>query len=950
MTPQPPADVPQPGPGRGRVSPLLLVAVVLAYYLGARLGQLVAIPPGNVTPLWLPSGIALAAVLLWGSAVWPAVWIGALLGNVRAFIDLSSPTMACVSLAVGCIIASGSTMQALLSALLIQRFIPGRRPTDRTSDVFRFVSIEAMTCTVSPTLGVGSLCLGGFIPWSAWHVTWTTWWLGDVIGAIVLTAPLLTWFGPRSTARRIDRGLEGASMLLMLSGVTMLIFGLPVHSPLAAYPMAYLLVPLLLWAALRFGHGIMSVSVLLVSVIAVVGTVRGLGPFALGPLPQGIFCLQAFIGILTVTAMVLAAAFSERSQAQSALRESEEDFRAMFQLAGVGAVQIDPRTQRFVQVNPKFCEMTGFAAKELLAKTLLDLTHPDDRERAARGIEQMLRGDLSELAAQQRYVRKDGAVIWGDMTATLIRDRRGWARCMAAMIQDITDRKRIEEYIAFQASVLDQVRNAVIATDVDGRIVYWNKFAESMYQWRRDEVLGRQIAEVTGAESSLPQAERIMGSLMQSGHWEGEFLVKRRDGTVFPALVVDSTIEDLAGKIVGFVGVSVDISERKRTEQHLALQYAVTSVLAASSTVAEVLPRILEAVCMALELKVGALWQVDQDDSTLSCVELWHAPETRAEQFAQASRARTFGPGVGLPGRVYATGKPAWIPDVAKDANFPRAEIAASEGLHGAFGFPVKLGGQVIGVMEFFSHEIRPFDEELLRIMATIGSQIGQFIERTRADEQVRSSLREKEVLLKEIHHRVKNNMQVISSLLSLQSDHIKDPALGRLLSDSQDRIRSMALVHETLYGSTNLSSIDLRAYIESLTAHLVQSYAVKGRVRLERDTQRVLLGIDAAVPCGLLLNELISNALKHAFPGERSGMVTVKLERVEDDQLRLVVSDNGIGLPADVEPSKSHSLGLRLVSALAEQLGGRLELSREGGTTFTVLFPTNHNRRTSPA
>ena len=175
--------------------------------------------------------------------------------------------------------------------------------------------------------------------------------------------------------------------------------------------------------------------------------------------------------------------------------------------------------------------------------------------------------------------------------------------------------------------------------------------------------------------------------------------------------------------------------------------------------------------------------------------------------------------------------------------------------------------------------------------------------ERKRAEERIKASLREKEVLLKEIHHRVKNNLQVISSLVSLQADGLADPTLRDLFQDVRDRVRSMALVHEKLYQSANLARVEFADYARSLLAlPLAGPRRRRGRVRLTLDLEPVSLSVETAVPCGLILNELVSNALKHAFPGGRGGEVAVALHAGPDGRVRLRVRDNGVGLPAGLD------------------------------------------------
>jgi PAS domain S-box-containing protein len=211
--------------------------------------------------------------------------------------------------------------------------------------------------------------------------------------------------------------------------------------------------------------------------------------------------------------------------------------------------------------------------------------------------------------------------------------------------------------------------------------------------------------------------------------------------------------------------------------------------------------------------------------------------------------------------------------------------------------------------------------------------------ERVRMEEQIRASLQEKEVLLREVHHRVKNNLQVVSSLLGLQAEATRDRKVLAMFQETQRRVKSMALIHERLYRSENLARIDFAGYAHNLTMTLLQSYRVdQDAVHLAIDVQNVALGLEMAVPCGLIINELVSNALKHAFPPGTAGEIRIAL-RSTDGEFILTVSDTGAGFPPGLDFRHTETLGLQLVILLVEQLGGTIELHRGGGTRFEITF-----------
>jgi two-component sensor histidine kinase len=269
---------------------------------------------------------------------------------------------------------------------------------------------------------------------------------------------------------------------------------------------------------------------------------------------------------------------------------------------------------------------------------------------------------------------------------------------------------------------------------------------------------------------------------------------------------------------------------------------------------------------------------------------------------------------------------------------------------------PVLSKDKTLGVLSVVNHTGRQafteLDEKQLASLADYASVAlenaelyerarREISERVQAEKQLQASLREKEVMLKEIHHRVKNNLQVITSLLKLQSRYVEDQEALKVFRESQSRVRSMALVHERLYQSDNLARIDFAEYTRDLTSVLSGTYSANPEtvsIRIRAD--EVLLGIDAAVPCGLILNELVSNALKHAFPNGQTGEIWVELAAGQDQQVSLRVSDDGIGLPEMLDWQNTDSLGLQLVNSLVNQLEGVIELDNSnGGTAFDITF-----------
>ena len=302
--------------------------------------------------------------------------------------------------------------------------------------------------------------------------------------------------------------------------------------------------------------------------------------------------------------------------------------------------------------------------------------------------------------------------------------------------------------------------------------------------------------------------------------------------------------------------------------------------------------------------------------------------------------------------KLMQTGEPILIPDTATDPDW--VPLKGWEWLQSYVSAPIRVAGEVVGALNVDGSrpgQFGPADARRLEAFthhaatalenARLYDKAQQEIaERKRAEEQIKASLKEKEVLLKEVHHRVKNNLQVISSLLYLQSKDIENAWVFDIFQDSQSRIRSMALVHEKLYQSQDLGRIDFAEYVQSLANYLYRSYDTSSHlVDLNVNIDRVYLSIDTALPCGLIVNELISNSLRHAFPEGQKGQIWVELRLQHDGQYTLAVSDNGVGLPEDLDFQNTRSLGLQLVNSLVDQLEGTIELDRSTGVAFKITF-----------
>jgi two-component system cell cycle sensor histidine kinase/response regulator CckA len=460
-----------------RRTAIAISSLAVVYFLAGKFGLSLAIEHPSASAIWPPSGIALAALILWGYRIWPGVFLGAFLVNITTAGDLATT--------LG--IASGNTLEALLGAWLTNHFANGHRAFERAKNIFKFVLLAGLISTaVSATFGVTSLTLGGYSPWDRYAAIWFTWWSGNIAGDLLIAPLLVIWLTQPYPELRPRRVVEAAGLLLLLA-----LLGYFVFLTETGHGMGYVILPLL-WAAFRFGQRGAVTAALLITGVALVGSLHALGPFAIGDPHESFLYLQEFTATIAVAALVLASV----------------------------------------------------------------------------------------------------------------------------------------------------------------------------------------------------------------------------------------------------------VTERARAEQRLEVQEAVSRILADSPDLKDAGSKILQVLCERAKWTTGAIWSVDQSSNELVCVEFWDA-SAEVPLFELESRKRRFPSGIGLPGRVLSSGGAAWIPDVTKDSNFPRAPIAAREGLRAAFGFPIKMAHEVVGVVECLSREVRQLDDDFLRIVSDIGSQLGRFIERKRAEEALLESEKE---------------------------------------------------------------------------------------------------------------------------------------------------------------------------------------------------------------
>ena len=466
--------------------------------------------------------------------------------------------------------------------------------------------------------------------------------------------------------------------------------------------------------------------------------------------------------------------------------------------------------------------------------------------------------------------------------------------------REIIDRTKAEKELRhskqYARSIIDSSLDMIVATDFDYQVNEFNAAAEATFGYTKEEVLGKHISMLFSDELEM---EKVLEKIKSGGSLANEIINRKKDGSFFISFLSASLLKNEVGDTVGAMGVSRDITALKKAEEELRLseerhRAIYDQAYIGIARIAKMGRFLLvnERLCSMLDYTAEELYKKTfyelgvQEEVEESLVDWDQLLSGKIKNF---SREQSY---------------------IRKDGNRLSANVTVSL--------------------------VRDSNDNPNYFVAVFED----ITERKEYESQLEESIKEKEVLLKEVHHRVKNNMQVISSILNLQSSYIDDETALSILRESQDRIKSMSFVHESLYQSNTLSEVNFSEYIENIARNLFHSYGrPEGGIKLDFDLQEIYLNLDTSIPCGLIINEIVSNSLKYAFEGRERGRILIEFSRVSDGRLKLNVGDDGIGLPDNFDIETAESLGLQLVTTLITQISGELEIEVKEGTKFNILF-----------
>jgi PAS domain S-box-containing protein len=635
---------------------------------------------------------------------------------------------------------------------------------------------------------------------------------------------------------------------------------------------------------------------------------------------------------------------ARREAAEESLKESERKYREFIDSLPQMVYEMDLQG-KYTFANRSGYSIFGYNRQEFeKGVNVLQTIALQDHKRVLGNIKRILAGETIE-GQEYLAVRKDKSTFYvATFSSPIIQDGR--AVGIRGVSVDITDRKNVQEELQYAKERLKFLLSSSPAVIYTGSPS--SEFQTAFVSDNVVQIIGFLPEDFTGKPGFLkgrihpddaPLLQIALSNLIEKGSVVFEYRFLHRDGRYRWMHDECRLIRDTEGRPVEVIGYWADITQRRQAEEEVR------------NLNDDLEERVLERT-FRLEAANRELHEEIQQHKRTE--EALQKSEERFRRLAENAPDVIF--------RVDLSPKPhlSYIsPAITHISGYSPEDFYNDPSLEFALIHPEDRGmfdalqwGSLPNVPSIVLRWLKKdgticwAEHRWAPVCDQSGNLVGiegvarDITEQMKAEEDLRLALREKEVMLKEIHHRVKNNLQVISSLLRLQSGQVRDAASLEALRESQNRVRSLSLIHERLYQSQSMASIKFSDYARRLATGLISSYKVGNVISLRVVAEDISLGIDKAIPCGLIINELISNSLKHAFPNGKGGKIWIALSRSGAGELSLIVGDDGIGIPEDLDFIKAQTLGLRLVKGLVEQLHGSIELNCDQGTEFKIDFP----------
>ncbi len=481
--------------------------------------------------------------------------------------------------------------------------------------------------------------------------------------------------------------------------------------------------------------------------------------------------------------------------------------------------------------------------------------------------------------------------------------------------------------------LFNSATDAIYIQDKDGVFVDVNEGAVKMYGYPRKFFIGKTPEFLSAPDKNdMKKVLKMIQKAFMGNPQRFEFYGLRKNGEVFPKDLQLNNGTYFGEKVV--IAFSRDITRRKQIERTQQALYNIANAVNTTKDLQELFDAIRKQLTLVIDTTNFFVAFYDEKTKALT-LPYDKDEEDDFDSFPTGKTMTAYNIQYGKP--LLATEE--FMNQLSKDGEIDNIGTMCKIWL----GVPLKVEDKTIGLVVVQSYDDpNLYTEKDLEILSFVSDEIALAIEHKKAEDQIINSLKEKEILLMEVHHRVKNNMQIISSLLKLQAGYVKDNKALELFKNSQNRVKSMSLIHEKIYRSKDLASVDFEDYVKSLSYNLFSTYGINtNKVQLELKVAKHSIDMNKAIPCGLIVNELLSNSLKHAFPKGKTGKIVVGLSINQNDEFELTVEDNGIGMKKEIDLENLDSLGLQLIDALTSQLKGKISFENNNGMKAKLVFPS---------
>lgn len=659
---------------------------------------------------------------------------------------------------------------------------------------------------------------------------------------------------------------------------------------------------------------------------------------------------------------------TEKKEAEDKLRWSEERLKIAMEIANLVYLEYDFEKDLFT-LNDQFYSLYGTTAEDeggyLLSSTEFAnrFLPPEEHEIIRKEIVKARETNDPNYSrtTEHSIIRGDGERRHIVVRIKPKLDENGNIIGTHGVNQDITKLKEIKDALTESyrrmADIIDFLPDATVAIDTKGRVISWNKAIENMTGVTSEKIIGKGNYEYSipfygkrrpilldmfkESYDKVKKKYRISHKKDEILTVETDLILKGEKRTVWAKA---APLYDQDGNWAGSIEVIRDITKMKEYQDQIKHELDISQSLAKiyepfvapESSIYEVSQVIIQEAKKLTGSKYGLAATIDPNLQLIDGTMVSGSPPNFEGISQFQFPINSEGKNIGLLRKSLETKKPLIDNSPHENPNFGYVPDGYPE-LENILIVPVLLAEKLVGIITL-TNASDNYTKDDLDAIERLANFYALAIQNKETDKRIKDSLHEKKVLLREIHHRVKNNMQIISSLLNLQLNYVTEEKSANLLKESQGRIKSMAMVHEKLYQSPSLTKIDLKDYVEALVSNIFFSYGINtNNIKRVVDVENIEIGIDTAIPCGLIINEIVTNSVKHAFPN-KTGEVIVKINSYQDD-IHLIMSDNGIGVPKDLDYEKTDSLGLKLVKSLVDQIDGHMTIESNNGTTTKICF-----------